>query len=480
MRIEHDFLGEMELDDASLFGIQTLRGVGASGVTGHSFGQDGMALIRALALIKKAAALANLEVGGLDKAVAEAICKAADEVIAGRWNDQFPVDLITGGGGVSVHMNVNEVLANRASALLPEDQAEERVHPNTHVNMGQSTNDVLPSAMLLAAHELLEEVCAAVEELADVSADKEEEFRDTVKLGRTCLQDALPVTLGQTFSAWVSFLLRQKDNLKRLAADCLELPLGGTAVGTGAGSLPGFKKAVFARLKELSGLEVRPAPNCFDAMQFGDIHIHISSALKALSAGLSKMGSDLRLLSSGPKGGMGELILPAVLPGSSIMPGKINPILPELVMQVHFLVCGNDAAVTMAVERGELELNVWEAVVTRCTLDSCRLLSRSIVLFARRCVAGVKADVGHCREEAEKSTALAAMIAAVFGYEAGSRVAREALSSGRSIREVAVDLGLLGEEAAAELLDPARMTDGEQMAQAIAEARNRYSSGPRG
>ena len=476
MRIEHDFLGEMELDDASLFGIQTLRGVGASGVTGHSFGQDGMTLIRAIAMIKKAAALANLEVGGLDRTVAGAICKAADEVIAGRWNDQFPVDLITGGGGVSVHMNVNEVLAHRASAILSGLE----VHPNTHVNMGQSTNDVLPSAMLLAAHELLEEVCAAVEELAEVSAGKEEEFRDTVKLGRTCLQDALPVTLGQTFSAWVSFLRRQKDNLKRLAADCLELPLGGTAVGTGAGSLPGFKKAVFARLKELSGLEVRAAENCFDAMQFGDIHIHISSALKALSAGLSKMGSDLRLLSSGPKGGMGELILPAVLPGSSIMPGKINPILPELVMQVHFLVCGNDAAVTMAVERGELELNVWEAVVTRCTLDSCRLLSRSIVLFARRCVAGVKADVGHCREEAEKSTALAAMIAAVFGYEAGSRVAREALSSGRSIREVAVDMGLLGEEAAAELLDPARMTDGEQMAQAIAEARNRYSSGPRG
>lgn len=313
-------------------------------------------------------------------------------------------------------MNVNEVLAHRASAILSGLD----VHPNTHVNMGQSTNDVLPSAMLLAAHELLEEVCDAVEELAEVSAGKEEEFRDTVKLGRTCLQDALPVTLGQNFSAWVSFLRRQKDNLKRLAADCLELPLGGTAVGTGAGSLPGFKKAVFARLKELSGLEVRAAENCFDAMQFGDIHIHISSALRALSAGLSKMGSDLRLLSSGPKGGMGELILPAVLPGSSIMPGKINPILPELVMQVHFLVCGNDAAVTMAVERGELELNVWEAVVTRCTLDSCRLLSRSIVLFARRCVAGVKADVGHCREEAEKSTALAAMIAAVFGYEAGS------------------------------------------------------------
>lgn len=210
MRIEHDFLGEMELDDASLFGIQTLRGVGASGVTGHSFGQDGMVLIRAIAMIKKAAALANLEVGGLDRAVAGAICKAADEVIAGRWNDQFPVDLITGGGGVSVHMNVNEVLAHRASAILSGLE----VHPNTHVNMGQSTNDVLPSAMLLAAHELLEEVCAAVEELAEVSAGKEEEFRDTVKLGRTCLQDALPVTLGQTFSAWVSFLEERRDNFR--------------------------------------------------------------------------------------------------------------------------------------------------------------------------------------------------------------------------------------------------------------------------
>ena len=471
MRVEHDFLGEMEIDDASWYGIQTLRGVQASGVSGHSFGEDGKELIRAMALIKKAAALANLEVGGLEAPMAQAIVMACDEVLDGCWDEQFPVDLVTGGGGVSIHMNVNEVLARRASTLLADS-----VHPNTHVNMGQSTNDVYPSAQLLAARTLLLQTASAVEGLVKAADAKEKEFAHVVRLGRTCLQDALPVTLGQNFSAWSSFLRRQHKHLLALGDECLELPLGGTAVGTGAGALPGYKKAVFASLRQLTSLDVRPAGNCFDAMQFGDVYLRISSELKTLSAGLSKMASDLRLLSSGPRGGFGELILPAILPGSSIMPGKINPILPELIIQVHFLVCGNDAAIAMAVERGELELNVWEAVVTKCLLESCRLLTRSIDLFSSRCVAGIKVRSQHCLEQAEQSSALAALVSTVFGYETGSAVARQAQSQGISIREAAVSLGILDEAAAGQLLAPELMTDGERMAQAIAMARKKSVS----
>ena len=466
MRTEHDYLGDMELADEIRYGIQTARGVAASNVTGHSLAEDEMELVRACALIKKATALANMDVGGLAPDMAQAIVAAADEVIAGKWDSQFPVDIITGGGGISVHMDVNEVLASRASELLGRP-----VHPNTHVNMGQSTNDVLPSAILLACRGLLRAVADAAAELAAAAAGKEREFAHVVRLGRTCLQDALPVTAGQTFSAWRSFLERQAACLRGLADECLELPLGGTAVGTGAGVLPGYREAVYARLRALGAGGVRPAANLFDAMQFGDLHIRVSAALKALSAGCAKMAADLRLLSSGPRCGIGEMRLPAILPGSSIMPGKINPILPELVMQVHFLVCGNDTAVTMAAERGELELNVWEAVVARCISDSCRLLTRALRLFARRCVTGLVMDERRCREEAEASAAVASVVSAVFGHDTGSRVAAEAASSGRGVREVVVAMGLMDAAAAARLLDPALMTDGEALARAIAAAR---------
>ena len=467
MRMEHDYLGEMELDDRAYYGIQTSRGMHMSDVTGHSVGQDGAPLIRALAEIKKAAARANLAVGGLDSIQASAIERAADEVLDGTWKDQFPVDLITGGGGVSIHMNMNEVLARRASEL----SGGVRLHPNTHVNMGQSTNDVLPSAMLIATCRLLHTLAGIVTDLAEAVEKKQAEFAHVVKLGRTCLQDALPITLGQEFSGWSSFLRRQAALLEEHAEECLALPLGGTAVGTGVGSLPGYSEAVFVHLRQISGLNVVPADNRFDSMQNADVYIRLSATLKALAAGLSKMASDLRLMSSGPRAGLGEIELPAVLPGSSIMPGKINPILPELMIQVYFLVYGNDAAITLAAERGELDLNVWESVVSKCVFESCRLLSHSISLFNHFCIVGIRANEAHCRRQAEESTATASVVASVFGYETGSKIARSAVASGQTIKETVVREGLMEQADADALLDPEYMTDSAQMAERIMRAR---------
>lgn len=467
MRVEHDFLGEMELEDSLYYGIQTVRGMRASRVTGHTYGQDNKNLIRSLATIKKAAALANYQVGGLDKVRADAIVAACDEVLAGDFYDQFPIDLITGGGGISLHMDMNEVLARRASELANGIT----IHPNTHVNMGQSTNDVLPSAMLLATYGDLQTVIQVVQDLANVVEEKMQEWADVVKLGRTCLQDAVPLTLGQELSGWHSFLLRQKEQLIECSKHCLVLPLGATAVGTGAGSLPGFAEAVYPVLSRLCGVTILPVDNYFDGLQYSDGYVRVSAALKALACGISKMASDLRLMSSGPRGGLGEITLPAILPGSSIMPGKINPVVPELMIQLYFLICGNDVAVTLAAERGELDLNVWEAVTSKCISESCRLLSQGLPIFANECIKGMQANVAHCREQAERSAAVASIVSAVFGYEVGSDIARSALETGKKIKEIVVERGLLTEERAEKLLDPMLMTDGVKMAEMIDQER---------
>ena len=467
MREEHDFLGNMFLEDDQLYGIQTARGVRLSRVSGHTLEDDGMELVCAIAEIKKAAAMANHDVGRLDKERMQAILAAADDILSGRMKGQFPVDMVTGGGGVSVHMNVNEVIANIAGS------ADLQVHPNSHVNMGQSTNDVLPAAMLIASYRKLCRIIEKTDELYDTVREKEEEFKDVIKLGRTCLQDAMPMTVGQSFSAWSAFLKRQKEELNRIKEDFLVLPLGATAVGTGSGTLPGYTEAVYRHLRELTGLLVRQDENLFDGLQNDDLYIRASAALKALAAGLSKMASDLRILSSGPRGGFGELQLPAVVPGSSIMPGKMNPVLPELMIQVYFLVFGNDASITMAVERSELELNVWEAVITTCFFESCRLLEYSMPLFGEQCIRGIRADRENNLRHAERSTAVAAVISAVYGYETGSKVARHAMESGQSIAEAVVDIGLMTDEEAAYILDLSHMTDSAQLSEHIMHVRER-------
>jgi aspartate ammonia-lyase len=338
--------------------------------------------------------------------------------------------------------------------------------------MGQSTNDVLPAAVQLATHDMITRVADSVAELVQVTGLKAAEFADVVKLGRTCLQDALPVTLGQEFSGYRDMLARQEGRLRALGGDLLVLGLGGTAVGTGVGTLPGFVPTVYELLRSEIGLPVDANPNLFDAMQNADVYLQASAAMKSLACGLSKMSSDLRIMSSGPRGGLAEIVLPPVLPGSSIMPGKVNPALPELMIQIYFQVCGNDLAITLAVERGELELNVWEAVVHKNLAEAAQLLAAGTKLFAERCVAGITANRERNRSMATSSLALAAVVSAVHGYEVGTEVAVNAASTRRSIHEVAEERGLFSHEAATELLDPMSLVDATSMANLLAGQRS--------
>ncbi|MCI8593045.1 MAG: aspartate ammonia-lyase [Lachnospiraceae bacterium] len=459
MRIEHDFLGEMEIEDSAYYGIQTKRGLRYSAKSGHSFGQDAFVLIYNLAALKLAAAQSNCLSGGLTEKQCRAIIQACQEIMEGRFMDQFPTDLFTGGGGITVHMNVNEVIANRANEILTGHKGYDAIHPNTHVNMSQSTNDVLPCALLLSLNSLLEDLASSTKAAANITDKKAEEFKDVVKIGRTCLQDAVPITLGQEFSGYASALHRQVTLLQELADACLVLPIGATAVGTGVGLQPGYILQAENCLSNILHKDIRVTKNYFDAFQNSDIYTRISCALKTLAGVLSKMATDLRLMSSGPRAGFHEINLPRLLPGSSIMPGKINPILPELVIQVCFQINGNDTAISMAVDNCDLDLNVWEAVMTKCLFESCTLLSRSLDVFARECVAGITANVDVCREYAENSTAISAIVSAVWGYETGSSVAREAVEKDMTIYEVVVSRGLLNEEQARELLDPLTLVD---------------------
>jgi aspartate ammonia-lyase len=474
-REEHDSLGLMSIPEALYYGVQTMRSLELSDISGRTISEDAPLLIDSLAMIKKAAALANYEIGAQEQHISNAIIQAAVEIIAGRFHDQFPVDMFQGGGGIAVHMNVNEVIANRANELLTGRKGYDVVHPNTHVNQGQSTNDVLPSAMKIALLRMLDDLIIEVDYLRVEMDLKAEEFKHVVKIGRTCLQDALPLTLGQEFGGYASFLNRQIRFIQAIAAECLHLSLGATAVGTGVGMLPGFLDITYANIRSITGKNFVPEDNFFDGLQNGDIYIKISAAMKALATGLSKIATDFRLLSSGPKAGFNEITLPILQPGSSIMPGKINPVLPELMNQVCYQVCGNDIAVTMAVEGGELDLNVWESIITKCLFESCRLLTKSLPIFTTKCVSGIKANVEVCRSYSERSTAISAIISSVFDYETGSRVANEAIRNNQSVKEVVIQNQLLSEEDANLLLDPINLTDSKQMDNLIYKMRKKLA-----
>jgi aspartate ammonia-lyase len=477
-REESDSLGSMSIPDELYFGVQTMRSLELSNISGRKISEDAPLLITSLAIIKKAAALANYEIGTLDLEKCNAIVQASDEVKSGLYKDQFPVDMFQGGGGIAVHMNMNEVIANRANELLTGQKGYSVVHPNTHVNQGQSTNDVLPSAMKIALIFMLEQLTTEVDSLKVEMERKADEFKNVVKIGRTCLQDALPLTLGQEFGGYASFLNRQIRFLQAVSEECLSLPLGATAVGTGVGMLPGFSDCTYANIRDITGKHFVPEDNFFDGLQNGDIYLKVSAALKALATGLSKIATDFRLMSSGPKAGFNEIVLPALQPGSSIMPGKINPVLPELINQVCYQVCGNDMAVTMAVEGGELDLNVWESIITKCLFESCSLLTKSLPIFTQKCVSGIKANIEVCSEYSESSIAVSALISAVFDYETGSHVAKEAIRSNQSVKEVVIQNKLLSVEEANLLLDPINLTNSKQMNELIQTMRMKLAEAP--
>jgi aspartate ammonia-lyase len=451
--------------DDVYYGVHTERGRQNFAVSGRTIGNYPQ-FLACLAMIKKAAALANEEIEALPTPITQAICTAADEIISGKMKaNNFPVDMIQGGGCVSTHMNINEVIALRANEILTGEKNYEFVHPNNHVNMGQSTNDVLPSALKLTLHFYILNLLNSLQILLETLEEKQEELKDVVKLSRTCLQDALPITMGQTFSAYISLIKRNIQQLEMQADICLEIPLGATAVGTGLGARKGYVEAVYPHLQKVTGLMVRKDPNFFDGLQNGDTLVQLSGTLKAIATGISKMATDFRIMSSGNRSGMKEITLPAVQAGSSIMPGKINPSYPELMNQIAYQVCGNDLTVTMAVEGIELELNIWDSIIAKALFENLELLTRSIPLFALKCVKGIEANKEECLKQAESTLSLAVVVATVYGYETGVKVAKFAHKNNLTIKQASIQLGIMSEQVANELLDVKMLTDAQKSAE---------------
>lgn len=469
MRTDHDLLGDIAIPDDVYYGAQTQRSLELCNPSKEKL-KDYPELIYGIAAIKKACAVVHQSLGVLPNEIAGAVVKAANELMNGKFNDQFPVDIISGGGCATVNMNVNEVIANRANEIICGKKGMGYVHGNTHVNMAQSTNDVIPSAIKLALYHDLLPVIDAVILLRKAYAKQAERLRGIVKVGRTCYQDAVPITLGQFYSANVEFLKRQEEELKSLLPICLSIPLGATAVGTGLGSFLGYQEKIMGVLSDILGVPVTQENNLFDGLQHGDVYLKVSGALKALAAGISKMARDIRLMSSGPRAGLGEITIDPVQNGSSIMPGKVNPSLPELMNVVCYQVCGNDVSVAMAVEGGELELNVWEPVIIVNLLGSCRLLAESIPVFACRCVDTIRPSTEKCFHDAEYSVALSVVVSALLGYQKGTEVAQYAADNNLSVKEAAVRLGYVEREQADLLLNPLTLTDAKKSGNLLLDA----------
>jgi aspartate ammonia-lyase len=456
MRTERDPLGERQVPADAYYGIQTLRALENFPISGLKAAPG---FVTATVLVKKAAAEANASLGRLDPALAAAIVSAADEVLNGSLRDQFVVDVYQAGAGTSHNMNTNEVLANRAAEILGGGRGEyTRVHPNDHVNMGQSTNDVFPTttrlALLMAKPRLVE----AGRALAGSLERKAEEFADVLKVGRTHLQDAVPITLGQEFGGWAACVARGADDVEHAATQLLELNLGATALGTGLNAGDDYTAAAIGNLARYTGVPVVPARNRFRVTQsMGDV-LAWSGAVRRLSVEVGKVASDLRLLSMGPRAGLAEIALPGVQPGSSIMPGKVNPSIPEMVNQVCFQVIGCDATIAAAAEAGQLELNVMMPVIAWNALHACTILTQALVVLRSRTVDGIAADRTRCRELLDRSTAIATALSPYIGYAATAEIAKESVRTGRPIRELVLDLGLLDPARLDAILAPESMT----------------------
>jgi fumarate hydratase class II len=457
-RIENDTLGDVRVPAKALWGAQTQRAVENFPVSGRRLPRR---LIRALGLVKKAAAEVNRESQSLPSPIAEAIATAAQEVAHGQHDEQFPVDVFQTGSGTSSHMNANEVIANRAIELLGGERGTRSpVHPNDHVNRGQSSNDVFPSAVHLAAAEALEQdLLPALRELEASLREKARSFDDVIKIGRTHLQDAVPIRLGQEMAGYATMVGNGQRRLEAARPAVCELALGGTAVGTGLGAAPGFAPAVITRLVQATGLPLRQAPDLREALATRDGLVELSAALRGAAVSLTKIANDLRWLASGPRCGLGELRLPELQPGSSIMPGKVNPVMPEMLLMVCAEVMGNDTAVAWAGASGNFELNAMIPLIAWNVLTSLDLLARAVRLFTARCVSGLEADAERCAALVEQSLALATALVPRLGYDASAALAREALATGKTIRQLCREKQLIPEIELDRLLDPRRMTE---------------------
>ncbi|WP_254862924.1 class II fumarate hydratase [Halovivax gelatinilyticus] len=456
-RTEADSLGEMAVPADAYWGAQTQRAVENFPISGITFGRR---FVRALGVVKKAAAQANRDLGLVDDEVAEAIVEAADEVIAGEHDDQFPVDVFQTGSGTSSNMNANEVIANRAAELMGAAIGDRVVHPNDHVNFGQSSNDVIPTAMHVASLEAIEkDVTPALETLRKSLEAKEAEFSDVVKTGRTHLQDATPVTLGQEFGGYRTQIAKGLVRVDKAREHLAELALGGTATGTGLNTHPEFPGRAAEYITKETGVQFREADDHFEAQAAHDAMAEAHGALRTVAGSLNKIANDLRLLASGPRNGLGELEQPENQPGSSIMPGKINPVVAEAVNQVHTQVVGNDAAVANGAADGQLDLNLYKPVLAHNFLQSAELIANASEVFASRFVDPIEANREHCETQVQQSMALATSLNVHIGYDKASDVAKTALKEGKTVREVALEKGYLDEAEADAVLDPAKMTE---------------------
>ncbi|MBY9078129.1 aspartate ammonia-lyase [Paenibacillus sp. HN-1] len=456
-RVEHDFLGEKNIPGEAYYGIQALRSAENFPITGYKVQEE---LITALAMVKKAAALANMETGKLDSERGLAIVQASEEIISGKWHDHFIVDPIQGGAGTSMNMNMNEIIANRSLELLGHSKGNYKLlSPNTHVNMSQSTNDVFPTAIHLSVLKGIDRLLLTLQNMQAAFARKARQFDSIIKMGRTHLQDAVPIRLGQEFAAYGSVILRDIERIERTRSNLLEINMGATAVGTGLNASSTYIGKVTRFLTAISGYELTPARNLIDATQNTDAYTEVSAALKISMINMSKIANDLRLMASGPRAGLYEIQLPARQPGSSIMPGKVNPVMCEVVNQVAFQIIGNDHTISLASEAGQLELNVMEPVLVFNLLQSLKMMDRSLKSFTELCLNGITANEAKCLEYVEKSIGLITALNPHIGYETASMIARESLSSGKPVRDICLERGILSQEALNLILNPFEMTE---------------------
>ena len=454
-RIEVDPIGEKPVPKEAYYGVQSLRGCENFQITGQRLRPE---FIEALALIKKVCAICNHAVGELDGSVKDAICQACDEILEGNFHDQFICDPIQGGAGTTANMNANEVIANRAIELLGGQKGDYSiVHPNDHVNHAQSTNDVIPTAAKLTAARLLKKAIWQLEKLNEALVAKEKAFHNVIKMGRTQMQDAVPIRLGAEFGAYSKAVSRDILRLNRALREMYTINLGGTAIGTALNANPAYVEALAPTLARLSGLPITKAEDLVDGTQNLDCFAHVSATLKTCAISCSKMANDFRLMSSGPRCGFEEINLPPMQNGSSIMPGKINPVIPEVMSQTAFCIIGNDMTITMAAEAGQLELNYAEPVLYHKLFESIIALTGAVETFTNKCVVGITANETRCRELVDSSVGVITAICPKVGYKESADIAKEAIRTGASVRDVLKRTGLFTEEEIDRILDPESM-----------------------
>ena len=456
-RTEKDSIGTKNVPEDVYYGVQSLRAAENFHITGLNMHPE---IINSLAYIKKAAAITNCEAGLLDKKIAQAIVKACDEILGGKFHEDFIVDPIQGGAGTSLNMNANEVIANRANEILGGKKGDYSiVNPNDHVNCGQSTNDVIPTAGKMTSLRLLKYLKKELMKLHTALEKKAEEFDGVIKMGRTQLQDAVPIRLGQEFKAYSVAVLRDIRRMDKAMDEMRTLNMGGTAVGTGLNADEAYLRRIVPNLSEISDMELVQAYDLIDSTQNLDPFVAVSGAVKACAVTLSKIANDLRLMSSGPRAGFGEINLPAKQNGSSIMPGKVNPVIPEVVNQVAFNVIGNDVTITMAAEAGQLELNAFEPIIFYCLFQSIDTLGYAVQTFVDNCVTGITANETRCRYFVENSVGIITAICPYVGYQKAAEIAKEAIKTGESVKKLIIEQGILTEEQMDEILDPLQMTE---------------------